>query len=123
MAHIINADEAKELRRQGYTYVQLQEKYNCSMSSVYRILSSRDKYVDISISERPRPYEPADFVEFVRKMKIGDTYKIIERDPYETGRGHIARYRVIEKYPHFCRLQKGNRIQTRRYIDLMMGEY
>ena len=68
------------------------------------------------------PIEPEEVSEFIKRVKIGDTYKLPERDPWESRKIKFVRYRVIEKYPHFCRLQRGNRIQTRSYIQLMIGE-
>lgn len=122
MARIVDTQEIKALHQKGHSYTELSKIYGKSDCTIKDLLKSRERYVDLDMRLEMRPYEPEEIIAFIKSVKIGDTYRLIERDAWETGKRVYARYRVIGKYPYFCKLQNGNKLQTRQYIELMMGE-
>lgn len=116
-------EKIEQMRKEGANMMKIAEEVGRCRSTVERVLKERGYTIGPPVTKNKETYKiplyPKDIRKFRDTMQLGDAVYMQED-------GIVQRYRVVEKYTYFVRLEtSGSRRRTRKtsasYVELIIS--
>lgn len=119
---IISEEDVRARRKAGMSREEIAEDLKCSVSEVRKV-AEEGNYIYrgfYSSALQKRPILQAQIDQLRERTSIGMEIWMEDDDPLWNGRSRRKRFRVVEKYQHFCLLSDGRKRMTKTWVEMVI---